>query len=333
VDAASSCEQTAPEDASLPAEQLLAIIQTQNEIVASSLELESVLDLVVRRARELVSAAAAVVELVEDEGSMIYRAASGTAAEYVGLRLGMDSSLSGACVSEGRVLQCEDARTDRRVDRVACDLVGARSIICAPLAYGADVVGVLKVYDPAPRAFAGADVATIELLSGVVAAHLVHASDYQEQAYANLHDALTGLPNGYEFDARLAAEAARVRRYGDSLAVCLLDIDRFHRINDTLGQAAGDAVLRRIALHLDELRGEDAAYRIGDDEFAMVLVGADQDGAEHVAERLVETIAQDRACHGVTVSWGVSTLDDGDPDAAVARADAALYVAKHERSG
>ena len=313
----------------LSKERLLAIIATQNQIATSSLELQGVMDLVVEQAQSLVGAAAAVVELIEGD-EMVYRAVSGTAEEHAGLRLLANGSLSGRCVATGQALYCSDAANDDRVDRAACERVGAMSMMCVPLLHEASPVGVLKAYDPRPGAFAEADLEALKLLSGVIASHMAHATDFQKQLHASTHDALTGLPNRRAFDRRVAAEGARARRYGDTSAICSMDLDGFKQINDTFGHAAGDEVLRAVATHFDVLRGEDEAYRVGGDEFAMILVGATIDGAELVARRLGTAVEADPACRAVRISYGAAMLDPTNPLDSVERADAKLYEAKAE---
>lgn len=289
----------------LAADRLLAIIQTQNEIAATALDLDAVMSLVLHRAQVLTGAEAAVIELADGD-EMVYHVGRGTAARYVGLRLDMGTSLSGSCVRQRRTLHCADATTDGRVDLDACRRVGAMSMVCVPLIHAGRAAGVLKVYDPRPGAFSDEDVATLDLLSGVIAAHMAHAADFQQHHYASRHDALTGLPNRRVFEERLAGELARTRRHGGQLSVCLVDLDRFKQINDTYGHGAGDEVLRAVAGHLSRIRNEDDAYRLGGDEFALVLVGADREGADTVIRRIAIRIERDL----------------------VARADATLYVMK-----
>ena len=112
----------------------------------------------------------------------------------------------------------------------------------------------------------------------------------------------------------------------------MLDLDGFKEINDTLGHAAGDEVLRAFARHFTEVRGEDAAFRLGGDEFAFMLVGAGDEDARTVADRINAAVREDPACRGVTISWGIALLTDNDPVSMVARADAALYDAKRARA-
>jgi diguanylate cyclase (GGDEF)-like protein len=315
----------------LAPDRLLAVIETQNEIASTDLDLNHVMERVALRAQELVGAAAAVVELF-DEGEMVYCAATGTASDHVGLRLTASNSLSGLCVALGEVLYCADCEADERVDRDACRRVGAVSMLCVPLFNDDGAVGVLKVYDPHANAFDVCDAETLRLLSGLIAAHMKHASDFGQQLHASRHDPLTGLPNRRDFDVRLAAEAARARRHGSELTVCMIDLDGFKLVNDTFGHASGDEVLRAVARHLHSLRGEDAAYRLGGDEFALLLVGTDEDGADLVVRRVADAVRTDRASLGVTLSYGVAALDGGDPVSTVELADLALYEAKRKRS-
>jgi PAS domain S-box-containing protein len=164
-------------------ERLLAVIDVQNEVASSGLDLEEVMRLVVRRAQELTAADAGVVELVEGD-EMVYRAASGSAAEHVGLRLATAASLSGRCVLEDRPLRCDDADEDSRVDAEACRRVGARSMVCVPLRHADRAVGVLKVSAGRPHGFDEGDLAVLRLLSAVIATRLAQAS-----AHAALREA------------------------------------------------------------------------------------------------------------------------------------------------
>jgi diguanylate cyclase (GGDEF)-like protein len=249
------------------------------------------------------------------------------------MRLQIESSLSGLCIREGQVLHCTDARHDDRVDPDACQAIGAISMVCVPLQHAERAVGVLKVYDARPFAFSEEDVATLDLLSGVIGAHMAHATDFEAFRHASRHDALTGLLNRRSFDERLDAELHRVSRHGGQLALTLLDLDRFKQINDTGGHAAGDAVLRAVAANLGQLRAEDAAYRLGGDEFALVLIETSATGARVVIDRISTNISLDPGCRGVGLSWGVATSRTSDDAASIlARADAALYDAKRPLS-
>ena len=142
--------------------------------MACGLELQPVMDLTTERTRALTGAAAAVVELREED-AMVYRAVSGSARGSLGLRLNLYKSLSGRCVLEARTLQCADSEEDPRVDRDAARRVGARSMLCVPLLHEGNAAGVLKVYSPEPDYFNRDDVTTLELMVGFIAAATAHA--------------------------------------------------------------------------------------------------------------------------------------------------------------
>jgi diguanylate cyclase (GGDEF)-like protein len=151
-------------------------------------------------------------------------------------------------------------------------------------------------------------------------------------------DALTGLPNRRRFFEVARRWLEGERAAGEGAAWLALDIDHFKRVNDRHGHEAGDRVLRAVAAEmLAQVRGGDLVARLGGEEFAVFLPGADETAAREAAERLRAGIAAlvtpDRAgTIGVTVSVGVCALRGGraDLDAVLAAADEALYRAKRE---
>ena len=150
-------------------------------------------------------------------------------------------------------------------------------------------------------------------------------------------DALTGLPNRRTFMSRLEEEFARVKRFGThQVAVLMLDLDYFKSINDTHGHAAGDEVLRQVAMLIrNETRRVDLCSRLGGEEFAILLVGATLVAASEFAERLRGKIAAAAIIHdgkaiSVTASIGIAAMKASDDaaDESLLRADGALYHAK-----
>ncbi|MGZ4981455.1 MAG: diguanylate cyclase [Methylobacter sp.] len=150
-------------------------------------------------------------------------------------------------------------------------------------------------------------------------------------------DPLTGLFNRRVFLERLEQERAKVARLPHYVVVVLmLDLDFFKRINDTYGHATGDAVLKVFAeIVRNNSRTIDVPARLGGEEFAILLIGADKNDAMTMAERLREQVAAILIDHEagpvqVTVSIGAAALSAGDINAEVVlhRADAALYEAK-----
>lgn len=314
-------------------EQLRAIIRTQTEIAASDLEAEAVMQLIAERAQELTRASAGLIELAEGD-EMVYAVTTGEATPYLGMRLQKETSLSGRCVIEGRVLRSDDTGADERVDAEACRRVNACSMICVPLSHREETVGVLKVYAPAVNHFDETDVETLELLSGLIAAHLSHANLYEEESRGSRRDALTGLPNRRAFEERLPIELARASRSGHPLALVLFDLDGFKGVNDRLGHPAGDDVLRAVARILGRARTGDDCFRIGGDEFAVLMPETEAIHARTAAERVAEQIRAAELGDGtIGASYGLAASTNRDSDALVAAADRVLLAAKDRLYG
>ena len=150
-------------------------------------------------------------------------------------------------------------------------------------------------------------------------------------------DELTGLANRRETLSSLKRTLADAERTGRGVAFALLDIDHFKRVNDTYGHPVGDEVIRILAdKAMASVRGGDLVGRIGGEEFAIVLPGADVAQAYAVCERLRErvhstAIALEAGTElHMTVSVGIARRFDGDSvESIIERADAALYQAKH----
>jgi diguanylate cyclase (GGDEF)-like protein len=150
------------------------------------------------------------------------------------------------------------------------------------------------------------------------------------------HDSLTGLPSRRRFEAAMHAAVRRSARHGRQLATLFVDVDRFKRINDTYGHAAGDRVLRTVSRRLrTTLRDHDPVARLGGDEFAVIL--EDITGPEEVettVARLHESIARpidlDFDSVSTSVSLGIALYPTDAEDGAtlLRRADDACYAAK-----
>jgi diguanylate cyclase (GGDEF)-like protein len=154
-------------------------------------------------------------------------------------------------------------------------------------------------------------------------------------------DPLTNLPNRRSFDERLAAEAARSRRYGHPFGLIMMDLDRFKLINDEYGHPAGDEVLRYIAKIIEaNVRETDLPARVGGEEFAIILPESNQKEVRAVAEKLRGAVAMHDLPqkHGIppgkriTISAGACCSSGHlvTPESMISIADAALYRSKND---
>lgn len=225
-----------------------------------------------------------------------------------------------------------------------------------------------SVYSDAPalleqarRALAGTEHTALSVLDGIVLethwtpvfagervdSVIAVATDITERRHAEvalkhqaLHDALTGLPNRAYFNQRLAEVLEAAERGGESVTLALIDLDRFKDVNDTLGHAAGDALLQHVAATLSGvLRGDDLVARLGGDEFAVVFADTRDSDGTSLARRLTSALATPCIVNGnrldVAASMGLATLPARrcEPATLLRNADIAMYSAKHGSGG
>jgi diguanylate cyclase (GGDEF)-like protein len=170
-------------------------------------------------------------------------------------------------------------------------------------------------------------------LAGPLVATALHQRSMRDALRAMrlaLTDPLTSLGNHRHFHDRLRRQLELAAANGGPFALCLLDLDDFKRVNDTFGHLAGDDVLRRVAACV---RGGGEAFRVGGDEFALLLSRADARHAEAVAKRVLERLAAiDGGEVPITFSAGLACYPDHATELTelLRLADVALYLAKRE---
>jgi len=193
------------------------------------------------------------------------------------------------------------------------------------------IIGILSVDEPEDRLLPSNEkLQALRIFANQAAAAIVLSERMRELRRLADHDPLTRLLNRRAFVERLEAEVARANRYGREFALVLCDLDGFKSVNDTLGHPAGDEALKMFAAAARQsLRRADDAFRIGGDEFALLLAEATDADARKVIERIGERL------EGTRASFGVASCpaDATDAQTLFRLADKALYEAKRSRSG
>jgi diguanylate cyclase (GGDEF)-like protein len=204
----------------------------------------------------------------------------------------------------------------------------------APVAGASGVHGLLQMWRATP--FSPAETRLVAILAEAAGRSLDHRRLFERTLAEAERDPLTGLLNRKAFDRDLNAAIAEADATGNPMAVCFIDVDNFKDVNDLHGHARGDAVLARVAGALGNARrAQDELYRVGGDEFALILRATRPPHAHALARRLVGAARgtwrreADPAFAALSASVGVATcVGRCAPGDLVAAADAAMYAAK-----
>ncbi|WP_299430299.1 GGDEF domain-containing protein [uncultured Meiothermus sp.] len=198
------------------------------------------------------------------------------------------------------------------------------------------LAGTIGIFFSPPLGVSATNTALQFTLSNLAYVMLLYIFAHLRHHYAQMHqmahtDALTNLTNRRAMQIKLDGELDRARRYNRPFAVLVADLDHFKRVNDTYGHSVGDQVLREASGRLQQhLRESDSLARWGGEEFLILAPETDLHQADHLAQRLLESI-RETPMSGVhiTLSLGVAYYRQGDTVAAIlSRADEAMYRAK-----
>src|ERR1700751_5848494 len=204
------------------------------------------------------------------------------------------------------------------------------------------LLGIIWVDNPCDRLVPSADrLQALRIFANDASAALLSGRHLGELRFLADHDPLTRLLNPRAFVNRLEGEVARARRYGRSFGLVLADLDAFKQLNDRYGHATGDEALAAFAGVLTEcLRQPDDAFRIGGDEFAMILAEATHDDGRFVVSRINSlfehlSAGRERWLTGLSSSFGFASCpaDASDAQTLFSLADEALYDAKRNGPG
>jgi len=247
-------------------------------------------------------------------------------------------ALVGEVEATGETVSVSDLSQDPRfVETAGTDAHG--SLIVAPLRAEAYVYGVLEAWSKRPGAYDENDVRLIAFVARFAAGLIKRRLEVEELIFV---DQTSQIHNRRYFDEQLAREIERCKRTGRPMALLIADLDGFKQVNDTLGHAAGDSILRQVGRILTEnARQLDIVARFGGEEFGIILPDVTRETARAVSERMRSTVATREFVTGtafqptceVTVSIGgaLYPLDAQSKSDLIDKADRiALYEAKRQ---
>jgi len=298
-------------------------------------------ELLLRSARNLVPLDGAAVVMADDlQTRYVVEECHGWAAAFAKREVGLSEKTWAAWVlrsAEDPYLLDNVASHQDRMPILVLDEGGNRteSLLAVPLKARNRTLGALILTGPR-GSFDAASHRVLGILANQAAATVSLIKDREQQKELAVRDGLTNLYNRRAFGELLAQAVAREDRQGGRLALILLDLDHFKKLNDTYGHPAGDEALRATARVLTQhLRKGDQAARYGGEEFVVILPGTEEEGALHLAERVREAIHTHRlvfegARIALSGSLGAAVWpgDGKDPEALLGAADRALYASK-----
>ncbi len=223
-----------------------------------------------------------------------------------------------------------DDVTDRR-DLARWLTRGTRTLMVAGKVEHDELAVALSVSADRPAAFGERDAAFLDGLLDITVVAIRNANLYEEVRFAAERDALTGLRNRRVFWSTLH-DALGDASHRHPLAVAIVDIDDFKQVNDRHGHDVGDRALRHVAARLESgIRETDSAFRIGGEEFVLVMPNTSAEGARTVLDRIGQSVKRSRLdLPALTISAGVAVAphDAVTADELFSASDAALYRAK-----
>ena len=284
--------------------------------------------------------AAAVLELLPD-GQLQARASSGTPRlDLTTVISTAPSTLMGPALALGGAVWVEDVQTDPACHPIHRQL-GMHGVVVAPVGDAKRPWGLLTAGDVRPCRFDDAQLRFVEQVAHVVGVANERAAAEVLLQHQATHDTLTGLPNRELLRERMHASLREGRRAGKPVGLLLCDLNGFKDVNDSLGHAAGDAVLQQLAQRLLATVGHgDTVARLGGDEFAICVVGAPTElevlgmaDAVIRAMRAPFSLPEFEVPLSTSIGVVVSPTHGRDASTLLRHADIAMYRAKTERLG
>lgn len=317
----------------------LSALYETGKAIGASLKLEETLPLVLNIVALDLHADASLLVLADEESEVVrVEAQRGLPQEVSGVALQDDDFIVDYVIG-GMHSICINQKYEEPVLSIA---PGFGSVLAVPLIVGGRSVGALVAGNYSEHAFSHDSIRFMEALASQAATAVDNGRLFGQAHQWAVRDGLTGLHNYRYFAERVADELARAHRYGGAVAIVMIDVDLFKRVNDTWGHLEGDEVLRQIAQLIEhETRESDIVARYGGEEFAIIMPQTNLEHATTAADKLRESVeahsfrtVETNDIIRITVSCGVACYPEtaAEDDELLRLADAALYEAKVHRN-
>ena len=299
---------------------------------------EELLKFVLTQGIDALEAERGSIMLLDDStDELIVKVASGGRYRvFAGNPVKLGNGICGQVAKSGSGIICNDGFKDPRFRNFGSlmPVEDIQSLICSPLKFKDGIIGVINIVNKRNGSeFKDSDLSLLNLIASQAAVTIENNKLYE----LSITDGMTRLFVHRYFQARLAEEVLRARRYGLTMSLIMMDIDNFKKFNDTYGHQVGDQVIQKVAQSIRETvrTGIDVPCRYGGEEMAVIFPETRAEEAFQTAERLRERIAAITVQHSsgdlrITVSIGVSSypIHAHDRESLIKVADKALYASK-----
>ena len=313
-------------------EQVLNIEEHLNTIF----DLHKLIDFIVNHTTAILEAQKCSVMFIdENSGELCVKGFKGIDPALVAdKRLKVGDPIAGMIALEGKPVLVTDIESDKRFLRENRPSYKSKSFISAPIRLGKSFIGVISLADKFTDkgVFTDLDLKILCMIVRQAAVAIENARMYRQLNYLTVTDPITNIHNYRFLVEKLDYEIQRLKRFGGTLCIAMIDIDNFKSYNDDFGHLEGDNLLREIAKLLEQaLRKVDIACRYAGDEFVMILPETNSVGAETVARRIMKRMEDLLLKRAVTLSIGIAQYSSPmDRTELILKADTALYTAKKE---